>query len=328
MKANFIVEDFKAMKYIGCSTLAKNLYRNLSIEKEWNSTDDIFDVAHFHTFGPFAWYILLKRSCPSVLTAHSTPKANPGNVSLSEGFWRKVYRKIYNKFNYIIAVSETSKRELIDMGIRKDISVIYNGVDREKFSFSKEARNRIRKKHGLEEDDFLILNVGQKTPRKGFFDFVKTSRKVPDAEFIWVGGIPYSIFSSGHSEIKETVNKKYKNLTFPGFIERARDYYCAADLFLTTSNFETFGLTPLEAMSTGLPVIMKDLDVFEEIFSGGGILCEDLEEIVEMIKELKKNDSLRKKYRKKSLKHAEKFNIERIAEQHINLYKDIIQNVN
>lgn len=323
MKVNFVVEDFKAMKYLGCSTLAKNLYRNLPIKKEWNSAGGDFDVAHFHTFGPVAWYFLLRSSCPSILTAHSTPEANVNNVPFSEGFWRKVYRKIYNRFDHIIAVSEISKKELKEMGIEKDITVIYNGVDREKFSFSKEARRRVRKRHGLDEDDFLILNVGQKTLRKGVLDFIEISEKIPEAEFMWVGGMPYSIFSSGYRKIKREVNKDYQNLTFPGFSDSVRDYYCAADLFLTPSNFETFGLTVLEAMSTGLPVVMKDLEVFQEVYSESGIICKDTEEIIEQIRELKSNKGLREEYRKRSLKHAEKFNIKKIAKQHVELYKNI-----
>lgn len=323
MKVDFVVEDFSGMKYIGCSTLAKSLYENLSIKKEWNSAEDRFDITHFHTFGPFAWYVLLKSTCPSVLTAHSTPKANSGNVPFSENFWKKIYRKIYNKFDHIIAVSETSREELIDMGIDRDISVIYNGVDRDKFSFSEERREKVRERLGLEDDDFLVINVGQKTLRKGVFDFIEISRRIPDAEFMWVGGMPYSVFSSGYSKIKKYTERDYDNLKFPGFVDSVVDYYCAADLFLVTSNFETFGLTVLEAMSMGLPVVLKGLEVFRELFSGVGLICGDLSEMVESIRKIKSSKNTKRKYKEKSLSHAQKFDIKNIAKKHVDLYKKL-----
>lgn len=327
MKVNFAVEDFGGMGYLGCSTLAKDLYRNLSVEKSWNSTGNNFDVTHFHTFGPWTWYLLLTSDCPSVLTAHSTPRGNIGNILSSKKFWRAAYKKIYNKFDHIIAVSETSKRELLDIGVTKEISVIYNGVDREKFSFDQDARKRIRKKHGLGEDDFLVLNVGQRTPGKGVFDFIEISQRVPEAEFIWAGGIPYSVFSPDYPKVKKQTKKDYDNLKFPGEIGNIRDYYCAADLFLTTSNFETFGLTALEAMSVGLPVVSKDLEVFEELFPESRIPCENKEEIIEWIRTLMEDENLRRKCRKRSLETSEKFDIKKIADQHVELYRKVSDNI-
>lgn len=325
MKVNFVVEDFGSMKYVGCSTLAKSLYDNLNIEKAWNSFNSDSDLDHFHTFGPFSLSLNLKESRPSVLTAHSTPRANVGNILLSEEFWRKIYSKIYNKFDNIIAVSETSKKELIDMGIDRDISVIYNGVDRNKFYFDEKAREEIRKRYGLKDDELLVINVGQKTVRKGIFDFISMAKRHPDVKFLWVGGMPYSGFSEKYSEIKKAVSQKYDNLMLPGYVEDLNTHYCAADLMLNPSSFETFGLTILEAMSVGLPVIMKDIEVFQELYSYSGMICQDREEMDSCVENLK-DENYRKAMKKKSLETAQHFDIKKIAEQHVELYRRLRDN--
>lgn len=325
MKVNFVVEDFGSMKYVGCSTLAKSLYENLEIEKNWNSLNSNSDLDHFHTFGPFSLFMNLKESRPSVLTAHSTPRANVGNVLLSEDFWRKVYRNIYNKFDTIIAVSETSKKELLDIGIDQDISVIYNGVDRSKFYFDERARREIRDQYGLEDDDLLAINVGQKTVRKGIFDFIAMAKKHPDVKFLWVGGMPYSGFSENYREIKKALSRKYDNLILPGYVEDLNAHYSAADFMLNPSSFETFGLTILEAMSVGLPVIMKDVEVFLELYSHSGMICKNREEMGSCLESLK-DENYRKIMEKRSLETAEQFNIGKIAQQHVDLYRRIKDN--
>ncbi|MFP3910281.1 MAG: glycosyltransferase family 4 protein [Archaeoglobaceae archaeon] len=325
MKVNFVVEDVGSMKYVGCSTLAKSLYDNLEIEKAWNSLNSDSDLDHFHTFGPFSLFLNLKENRPSVLTAHSTPRANVGNVLLSEDFWRRVYSKIYNEFDNIIAVSETSKKELIDIGIERDISVIYNGVDRSKFYFDGEARKKIRDYYGLDEDELLVINVGQKTVRKGIFDFISMAKKNPDMKFLWVGGMPYSGFSEGYREIKNAVSQKYDNLILPGYVEDLIAHYCAADLMLNPSNFETFGLTILEAMSVGLPVIMKDVEVFQELYSHSGMICRNIEEMSSCLEYLR-DENCRKIMAKKSLETAQHFDIKKIAQQHVDLYRRIKDN--
>ncbi len=325
MRVNFVVEDFGSMKYVGCSTLAKSLYENLEIEKRWNSLKSDSDLDHFHTFGPFSLFLNLKEDRPSVLTAHSTPRANVGNVVLSEDFWRKIYTGIYNKFDNVIAVSETSKKELIDMGIYQDISVIYNGVDRNKFYFDEKARKEVRKQYGLVEDDLLVINVGQKTVRKGIFDFISMAKENPDLKFLWVGGMPYSGFSQNYREIKRAVSQKYDNLMLPGYVEDLKAHYCAADLMLNPSSFETFGLTILEAMSVGLPVIMKDVEVFQELYSHSGMICRNREEMNSCLNDLR-DENYRKSMNKRSLEAAQHYDIVKIARQHVDLYRRIKDN--
>ena len=58
MDINFVVEDMLLFKYIGCSTVARTLYKSLKQEPGLNLTWERFkyqaDISHYHTFGPIA----------------------------------------------------------------------------------------------------------------------------------------------------------------------------------------------------------------------------------------------------------------------------------
>src|SRR4030042_7059599 len=88
MKINIFVEDLLFLKYIGCSTAAKTIFRELSripgMEISWNSRSSDFDLVHYLSFGPLS---LLNRQYSrgiKVLTAHSTPRLNEANLAFSK----------------------------------------------------------------------------------------------------------------------------------------------------------------------------------------------------------------------------------------------------
>jgi hypothetical protein len=97
MKINFIVEDGGVLQYLGCATAAKNLYNELSkyIDIQYNSSKTDFDIAHFHTFGPKSMYYLNKFKKKTIITAHSTPNLNTGNLAFPK-LVNWLYLPIYN----------------------------------------------------------------------------------------------------------------------------------------------------------------------------------------------------------------------------------------
>jgi len=68
---------FLNLKYLGCGTAAKTLYRQLStmpeLEVSWNSKSRDFDIVHYHTFGPLALLSRRYSQGVKILTAHITP---------------------------------------------------------------------------------------------------------------------------------------------------------------------------------------------------------------------------------------------------------------
>jgi glycosyltransferase involved in cell wall biosynthesis len=330
MKVNFIIEGSGLLKYIGCSTAAKqfiNYLMDKGIEIKINSKDQDFDIIHAHTFGPFA----LKQSrknhgAVKIISAHSTPSINNKNI-ITGGFkfWNWIYKYIYNKFDYVLAVSEYSVKELKKIGIKREIFVVENGIDRKKFFYNQESGNKFRDKYGIEKQDLLVLNIAQITPRKGIYDFIEVAKKNPDIKFLWVGGFPYKYASSEYFKLKKIYKKNANldNLKFVGFVEDIIGAYSASDILFTPSYAETFGLTIIEAGSCKLPVIGRKLEVFEELFGNNISYGENIEGFSVMINKFK-NEEFRKKRSDDVYVLSGKYDITIIADKLYNIYKKVV----
>ena len=330
MKVNFIIEGSGLLKYIGCSTAAKqfvNYLLNKGIEIEINSKDKDFDIIHAHTFGPFA----LKQSrinhdAVKIISAHSTPSINNKNI-ITGGFkfWNWIYKYIYNKFDYVLAVSDYTVKELKKIGIKREIFVVENGIDRKNFFYNKESGKKFREIYSIKKQDMLVLNIAQITPRKGIYDFIEVAKKNPDIKFLWVGGFPYKYASSEYFKLIKICrnNANLDNLKFVGFVEDIVGAYSASDILFTPSYAETFGLTIIEAGSCKVPVIGRKLEVFEELFGSNMSYGENIEEFSFMINKFK-NEEFRKKRSEDAYYLSEKYDIRIIADKLYKIYKKVI----
>ena len=320
MKVNFIVEDSGPLKYLGCATAAKNLFYELlkNIDISWNDNSFDYDLAHFHTFGPRSMIYAKRFRGKKVITAHSTPNLNTGNLAFP-GVVNWLYIPIYNSFDHIIAVSEKCKKELINLNCKPEISTIYNGIDVEKFVPNKTKREKFRKKLGIKKDKMVVLTVAQRTPRKGIYDFLEISKRLSQICFLWIGGFPYNLFSKDYSKVKRAIEQHSDNTIFPGFIEDISYAYSAADVFFMPSYAEGHSIVMLEALSMGLPLIARDIEEFREAFGENLLYFHNINELNE--KKFDKNNL--ELYRKKS-DIVLKYTIEKMAQDHTKLYEKII----
>jgi len=323
MRVNFYVEDMLFFKYIGCATVAKTLYRELEkcqdLEMSWKEYRAAFDLVHYHTFGPLA---LLNRKLADgkkVLTAHSTPRINEGNIRLSKTI-NRYYPKLYRKFDHIIAISRPCEQEVSELVPDVPVTFISNGVNREKFRSSPDKRASFRERFGIPEDAEVMLTVAQQTPRKGVYDFLELAKRMPDRYWVWVGGFPYGTLSKDYVSIQVAKQNAGKNVIFTGYVEDITDAYSGADCFFMPSYAETFGLVILEALSSGLPVIARDIPEFRDIFSDNilyftenGDVCTGLED----------REALRR-MAAQARPFTEPFDIRVIAGKHQDLYRKLV----
>ncbi|MFH0905013.1 MAG: glycosyltransferase family 4 protein [Methanobacteriota archaeon] len=324
MKINIFVEDLLFFKYIGCSTAAKTLYRELSkmpdMDIAWNSRSSDFDVVHYHSFGPLS---LLNRKYSrgvKVLTAHSTPRVNEGNLAFS-GTINQYYPGLYRRFDHIINISVPCQREIDEILPDMSSTLIPNGIDREYFKPDADKREKFRERFNIDDDEKVVLTVAQQTPRKGIYDFLELSKKHPEIKWVWVGGFPYGIFSADYFQIKNMKKKCKNNVIFTGFVPDIMEAYSGADVFFMPSYAETFGLVVLEALACGLPVVARNIPEFREIFDDGVHFFGTLDEASTVIND---DDSLHKSS-EASRPFTEKFDIKHIARMHCDLYRRLIE---
>jgi 1,2-diacylglycerol-3-alpha-glucose alpha-1,2-galactosyltransferase len=324
VKINYIVEDFSVFRYIGCATAARSIYRNMpkdaDLDLTWNSSARGVDLAHFHTFGPLAIGYRTYTKGVKVLTAHSTPHTNLGNIGLS-GFVNSLYPPIYRGFDHIITVSDPCDREIRAMLPGMETTMIPNGVDRRVFQRYEDKRRAFRNALGADEDETVVLTLGQQTPRKGIYDFLDIAARTPDLIWVWVGGFPYGRLSKDYSRIEREKRKASENVVFTGFVPDVTEAYSGADLFFFPSKAETFGLVILEALASGLPVVARGIPELREIFGDAIAFFDSHDEAQDMVQA---RDKLRLSG-EKARQFTERFDIRLIAEAHAKLYRRLAE---
>ena len=170
-----------------------------------------------------------------------------------------------HKFKKIIAISEMVKKNVMDnYGVSSaEIEVIYNGVDLDRFNpVNKEKyKSEIREKHGLKDDDFVVLFVGSGFERKGVKYLIKAAEYVS-------GQISLMIVGKGaEAEFKRMSG--CQKIIFCGPQKDVDKYYAAADMFVFPTMYEPFGNVHLEALASGLPVITTKNSGASEIIKDG-----------------------------------------------------------
>jgi D-inositol-3-phosphate glycosyltransferase len=131
-----------------------------------------------------------------------------------------------------------------------------------------------RRELGFSEDESIVLYVGRLAPIKGIERLLKAVTYIEQTEplrLLIVGGDDQNTRElrelqrlSQDLGIQETV-------TFVGRVEHERlpSYYCAADVLVLASHYETFGLVALEALASGTPVVATRVGAMETILREG-----------------------------------------------------------
>jgi glycosyltransferase involved in cell wall biosynthesis len=152
--------------------------------------------------------------------------------------------------------------------------------------------------------------------------------KVPDAELLVAGdGVM-------RDYLKALVNKLgiSQHVRFVGFVEESLKplYYKAADIFCLPSvmSTEVFPLALLEALASGLPMIVSNLNTFKCIIEDGynGIVTKrgDSKALADAIVYLLENEDVRRKMGENARRKAEKYSWEKIAEMTEKLYEHVL----
>lgn len=232
----------------------------------------------------------------------------------------------------IIAVSERTKEDFLRQNqIPKDkISVIYNGVDSEKFS-PKISGDIIRETYSL-GDSQLILTVGGNILLKGtvfvFYALSEIVKVLPKVKLIVIG-------VSGKN--RERLHPILKNLGIQNnviFIDRIPNYkmpnyYSSSDVVVLPSLSENFPVVALEAMSSGKPVIASRVGGIPELVSNNknGIIVSpgNVEQIVEALLRLLENPSLRNRMGNMGRKIIEeKFDWKKIGREYLKEFEKVL----
>ncbi|MGH7772393.1 MAG: glycosyltransferase family 4 protein [Candidatus Binatia bacterium] len=182
-----------------------------------------------------------------------------------------VERLQYHPRNYkkILAVSQEVKREIMTTYHvpEEKVSVIYNGVDHERFHPSNrgKARQRIRRQWGIPPEAPLVLFVGSGFQRKGL-DRLLNVWESPRLAGIYLLVVGEDAQRNRYSSWADRQTKG--RIVFAGRQSEVENYYGAADLLALPAFQEAFGNVVLEALASGLPVLAAKTVGAAEVLTG------------------------------------------------------------
>ncbi len=237
--------------------------------------DDDYDIVHINTLGVKSWKMLKKakkKKKPVIYHTHTTYEDFKGSIRWSNQlapiikFWAK---KSYNGADYLISPSEYTKNLISKKYLKKEkeIRVISNGVNINIFKKSEELKKKFLTKYKINKP--LIITAGLPFERKGIKDFVKLVERCSDYQFLWFGSS--SIKSMLPKKIQKIIENPPKNLVFPGYVEKEEliGAFSAAKLFLFMTYEENEGIVVLETFSSKLPLVVRDIPVYEDWLKDG-----------------------------------------------------------
>ena len=246
------------------------------------------------------------------------------NAYLASALARLAERVCYrpSRARRLVAVSAGIAEELRRFFPRmaNRVSVIPNGVDRDRFHPDAEARARMRSAKGLQDDDLVAVFLGGDWERKGLPIAIEGMAKTKPWHLL-VGG-------QGDAEaLRDFATRQNAgtrvHLCGPEEQARPAEILAAGDAFLFPSSYEGFSLASLEATATGLPLLISRINGSGELVTNGetGFLIDRTPESIERALEALADDpDLRRRMGERNREASARYGWDSVAREYEALY--------
>lgn len=289
--------------------------------------DDKCDILQVNFPGPKSIWLIKKVKSQNkkvIIWSHITAEDTQGVFKIFKYIFRPIraYLKyIYNLADIILSPSEYTKSLLVGYGIDPNkIIVQSNGVDLKKFYPDQIKRENYKKKYNL-EGTTTIGTVALAIKRKGLDTFIRLAKKHPNKKFIWFGKIYNSILA-------ESLPKDVpSNCTFTGYVDDIVAAFNAIDIFVFPSYEENQGMVLLEAAAIGLPILVRDLPVYDGWLKDkeNCLKAKTESEFEEHLEKLLTNNTLREKLSTEALSLAQKESLDSLGVKMQGIYSKITE---
>ncbi|BCR21879.1 glycosyltransferase [Borrelia sp. HM] len=243
----------------------------------------------------------------------------------------KIMKKFYDQIHHFIYPSIKTYDKYFNLAKNADYKIIPNGVDRELFikELSQEKKQEILNKHGISNNDKIIIFVGRINKEKNVSLLVEHLKKL----LIENKHCKLLLIGKGKESIQiQHLRKQYKIekqiiLTGPIPWEEMYYYYKISDVFASLSISEVYPMTIIEALSSGIPAILANDIIYKDIIHQGknGFLIDNYEDIYKYMKELIENDEKLRTLKKNTEKTSTIFSISFVIDQIEQYYFEIIK---
>ena len=213
------------------------------------------------------------------------------------------------------------------------ITTLYNAIDVKRFN-NRATLSVNRKNLGLSKDDFVIVYSGRVNKDKGVSEIIDAMlllKDLPNIKLMIIGGTFYGNAANDDEFVLSLKNKAKRiedKIVFTGFVPYniIPDYLHLADIAVLPSMWdEPFGLTIVEALAAGLPLITTRSGGIPEICDGIAIIVDRnniVENLSSAILNLYKHPNKRKQMSIISLERASFFDKDKFAEKFFTILEE------
>ena len=297
-----------------------------------------FDLIHAHDWMSFPAGLAVRNLTGKPLLCHVHATEFDRSGDNPNPYTYDLEKNAFEQCNHIVSVSGYTRGVLIDkFGIPGDkVSVVHNGVDfKEDVPQDGPVEDYVARQSSDEAektiDDKVVLFLGRMTFQKGPDYFVQAAKivleRMGNVRFVMAGGgdmyhrmieLAADLGIGGHF-----------HYTGPLTREDVSRMYAMSDLYILPSVSEPFGITPLEAISHNVPVIMSKQAGVSEIVQGClKVDFWNVQELAEKIIILLNDSTLADSLRTHSYQEARKITWGRAADKLIEVYKNILAATN
>ncbi|MBP1753734.1 MAG: 1,2-diacylglycerol 3-glucosyltransferase [Firmicutes bacterium] len=298
------------------------------------------DIIHTHTefsLGIFGRIMARELGLPVVHTYHTIYEDYTHYLThfsaldrRAKAFARTYTKVCCNTVEQVVVPTEKTRKLLMNYSVHKDISVVPTGIDLSKFDrskYSKDEIKQLKESYQITPEDKIMLYIGRVSQEKNIEEIIAAmpeymaSRK--EVKFVIVGSGP----ALANLQAMVTELGLTDRFIFTGSRpwDTIGSYYQLGDVFVSASRSETQGLTYIEAMASGLPVVAREDKCLEDILEQGvnGYSFTDASGLYYGLDQILYEDKTTE-YSKNAIKKVEKYSLSEFASQIEHVYEQVM----
>ncbi|MBO4601132.1 MAG: glycosyltransferase family 4 protein [Bacilli bacterium] len=295
------------------------------------------DIIHIQTefsIGKISKKIAKLCNCPYINTSHTLYEDYSGYVipskTIGKAVARKFIKRSYRNSDAIIAPTQKIKDLLLKYEIKKPIYIIPTGIDLDRFykKLSMTEKSKLKSKLNLTNKSKVLVSIGRVAKEKNLDEIIEFLPELIEKDNNIV------LLIGGDGPYKKNLEQKVKKLKledhvrFLGMIppQNTYKYYQLGDIFVCASTSETQGITYIEALACGIPLVCRYDKCLDGVIENGynGYTYNSKEEYRNYIFKILGDKSLHSKLKKNALESSTNYSKEKFRDSIENLYNEII----
>ena len=301
--------------------------------REWDP-----DVIHIHTeFTAFRWAkkIAADTHTPYMMTVHTDYEqflfGRFYRFPLFIWFVKQWSKKKYRKAAFVTTPTEKLRDRAQLYSVKDSVLIVPNGIKLEQYNkpVSVEEKTELLQKYGLKNNGKVLVIVTRVSKEKNVKELISFMpallKEDPEVQFLIVGDGPDRKRLEAYTEkLGLTEQVRFAGRVAPTEVYR---YYASGDIFVAASQFETCGMTYLEAMACGLPLVCRDDMVLKGVLDNGvnGFTYQIEEEFVTRVLEVLRDPDMKMRMAKESLERSLQYSERGMMQKMLDLYGTLIE---